>query len=246
MIREDARWLVRPIDPLYQDAPQVSILPESFLEKRLAYSQLLRIEQAMLSAGFKRGPQCWEKPWRGYVARFTDANIGQAVSPDMTWEPVRGSRFQIDSPDGWALELNTRWDWPNEGLESCREIFRGVVDACARDRGGFRPAAWNGHYKGPSKSGIYTSATAVDGLVISVDDRGNWSVEGKTFPCRNIERPAGPVCLRDRATLSTSAEEDGAGVASIKLRPGETRKVAERWGTTLKIVLKELLHADRG
>ena len=125
MLLEDARWLARPLEPFYQDSLKVSILPESYHENRLAYSQRLEVEQAMSQAGFKHGPQCWEKPWRGYVARFTDANIGQSVSPDMTWEPVRGSRFQIDSPDGWVMELNTIWDWPNEGLESCRGILQG-------------------------------------------------------------------------------------------------------------------------
>ena len=233
MLLEDARWLVRPFEPFHQDSPQVSILPESFYESRLAYSEHLSVEQAMSDAGFNPGPQCWEKHWRGFVARFTDANIGQAVSPDMTWKPVPGSRFQIERPQDWVLEVDASWDWPNKGLDSCREFFRAVVEACASDQSDFRPVDWNGHYKGPSRSSLYTSTTAMSGLLISVDERGNWSLKGNGYTCRNIEHPEVPVYLRGQAKLRTSIR----GEVPMKHRPGETRKVAERWGKILQKVV---------
>ena len=238
MLLEDARWLVRPFEPFHQDSSLVSVLPESFYEGRLAYSERLSVEQTMTDAGFKRCPQCWQKDWRGFVGRFTDANIGRAVSPDMTWKPVPGSRFQIERPRDWVLEVDTKWDWPNEGLDSCSEFFRAVVEACVSDQSDFRAVDWNGHYKGPSRSGLYTSATAVSGLSITVDYRGNWSLKGNGYTCRNIEHPEVPVYLRGQAKLRAGIR----GEAPVKLRPGETRKVAERWGKILqKVVWKHPL-----
>ena len=233
MLLEDARWLVRPFEPFHQDSPRVSVLPESFYEGRLAYSERLSVEQAMTDAGFKRCPQCWQKDWRGFVGRFTDANMGQNVSPDMTWKPVPGSRFQIERPQDWVLEVDSRWDWPNEGLDSCRDFFRSVVEAYASNQNDFRPVDWNGHYKGPSMSGSYTSETAVNGLTVWVDGRGNWSLTGNGYTCRNIEHPELPAYLRSQAKLWASIE----GETPMKQRPGKTRKVAEFWGQILHQVL---------
>ena len=233
MLLEDARWLVRPFEPFHQDSPKVSILPESFYESRLAYSERLSVEQPMSDAGFNPGPQCWQKHWRGFVGRFTDPNIGRAVSPDMAWKPVPGSRFQIEHPQDWVLEVAASWEWPNKGLDSCREFFRAVVEACASDQGDFRPVDWNGHYRGPSRSGLYTSATAVSGLLISVDERGNWSLKGNGYTCRNIEHPEVPLYWRGQAELWTNTR----GEVPMKHRPGETRRVAERWGKILQKVV---------
>ena len=54
------------------------------------------------------------------------------------------------------------------------------------------------------------------------------------LPVWNIEHPEIPVYLRGKAGLRASIKGNGAGAASIKQRPGETRKIAERWGRVLQ------------
>ena len=215
LMLEEASWLIRPLEPFDHDPSLWTEISESFLSRR-------EIELEMEARGFRRGPQCWEKSYKGLVARVTDSNVGRAVYPQMTWKATAGSQFQIENETLWLLEVDRNWDWPKDVLAPCRDFFREVANACESYDSGVSLSPWNGNYREIPKS-RWASNTAVAGLRIEVDGFGNWKVTGNGYTVWNHAKPYSPAKLWKQITVQ-------------QVKPGITRREAESWARIFQCI----------